>query len=576
MLCDVQNSRTQIRLESFLVDLATQTIHNRLGILFNMVLRSSILYFVLSAIQADTASSLLPSTTINTHGRLQLSQRTRLAISSPTKVHVGTDEEEYLEIEDDEDYDIDDALAKKREWMKDLEHLAKTSSRDSNAIPQAQAIFDEMFEAYVRTDESALCPDVNVYNLLIEAHAYGRLEGGGDEAQLILSRMEDDSVTFAARPNLKTYLNVMDAWAMRKDAEKAEAILKRLEERYAKTNDASLKPSVEAFNKLIKSYGMQGDIEKAEALFRKSLDEVGGLKANHKSWVQIMKSYASLEDGTEKVQALFQEMLKAYRMGEEEYLPKTEAYNTLIRALGNKRDGGEEAESMLFEMIDQYQSGEDDVRPNAETFRQTISAISSRKKMSGVKVEQLLQIQDGLYQSTKSPDLKPDARLNNAALAVIARSRDSKKANRAKRLVAKMKKSEDPANMPSRRTYYSLLSACAFTQGTPEGNFEAFQIAVDTMKESKEYLGQEPDSGCTGMFLKACANLMPASRKRDTVVENVFTKCCADGVLNDFVLKEFERAASEALQLEFLGGFLADDVRLPEEWSRNVVNNSQL
>lgn len=497
---------------------------------------------------------------------------THLAKSScTTRINVLKDEDVYFEVQDgEEEYDTEGALSQKKEWVHQLEGLARRSSTDPNAITQAQSIFDEMFEAYVKTDDSTFFPTVDVYNHLIEAHAYSRAESGGDEADLILSRMEDDSNDFVARPDLNTYLNVMDAWAMRKDAEKVETIAKRLETRFTKTGDEALNPSVEVQNKLIKAYGIVGDIEKSESIFRETLEKDGEQKANYKTWIQIMKAYTSQRGEVESVQRLFQEMLKAYRMGEEEYLPRTEAYNVLIRALGQKKDGGEEAEAMLFEMIEQYQDGDEDMRPNAETFRHTIAAQASRKKVAGVKVEQLLQIQDGLYSSTKESDLKPNALLNNAALGVIARSNDSKKATRAKRLVEKMKESEDQDNMVSRKAYYLLLSACAFTRGTPEEKFEAFQILVDTLKELRNYLDIEPDSSCIGMFLKGCANLMPPSRKRDAVVESVFTKCCADGLLNEFVLNEFERAASEALQLEILGGFLDDDVRLPEEWSRNA------
>jgi pentatricopeptide repeat protein len=534
-------------------------------------------FLLLATQQTQTASGLLPSSNCRSNppnwGLSSLSRQTRLAVSSDlTKINVADGEDEYLEIEGAEDYDIDEILLKKQEWVEELERLARSSSRDSAAISQAQAIFDEMFEAFVKTEDSAVFPDTDVYNLLIETHAYGRLESGGDEANLILSKMEDDSTEFVARPNLKTYLNVMDAWAMQKESEKVEATLQRLQERYSDTNDESLKPSIEVYNKLIKAYGIQGEIEKAEIIFRNSLEEEGDLKANQKSWVQIMKAYTSLKEGPKKVQALFQEMQKAHRMGEEEYLPKTEAYNTLIRALGQKKNGGGEAEAMLFEMIDQYRNGDHDMRPNTDSFRNTIEAQTFRKNLSGVKVEQLLQIQDGLYESTQSPDLKPDGRLNNAAMAVISKSRDSKKAVRSKRLVEKMKNSGDPNNLPSRKTYYFLLSACAFTRGSPEENFEAFQVAVDTLKELKEYLGEEPDSSCIGMFLKACANLMPVSRKRDTVVGSIFKKACDDGLLNDFVLSEFERAASDTLQLEILGGFIDDDVRMPQDWSRNVKN----
>ena len=126
----------------------------------------------------------------------------------------------------------------------------------------------------------------------------------------------------------------------------------------------------------------------------------------------------------------------------------------------------------------------------------------------------------------------------------------------------------------SRRAYYTLLSACAFTEGSPEDKLEAFQIAVDALKELRESHHQEPDSSCFGMFLKACANLMPENKKRDAVVENVFKKCCSEGLVNDFVLGEFERASSEALQLQLVGGFLEDEVRVPEEWSKNVVSRS--
>lgn len=522
----------------------------------------------------DSVSGLLQPSAFKTQnikfGGQQSSQHATTC-SPPDKIGQRSMSQE-LEFDMDEiEVDADDLVALKEGWIQALYKCAKTSSRDDTAMAKAQEIFDEMFQAYVKTDDSALFPGVDVYNLLIETHAYGRDEKGAEEAEMILSRMEDSSVTFVARPNLETYLNVMDAWAMRKNPEKAEAVLTRLKERYAETSDDAVKPTIAATNKLIKSYGMRGDIEKAEAIFRESLDEEEDMKANHKTWVQIMKAYVPQEAGYEEVGELFREMRKAFRMGEEEYLPKTEAYNALIRSLGHKRGGGQEAEELLFEMIEQYQAGDDDVRPNADTFRNAIAAQLYRRGYSSAKVEQLLQIHRGLYETTGFADLQIDTRVNNAALKVMSKTRDAKKAIRAKRVIDGMKASGDPENMPTKRSYRSLMTACAFTKGrNPEENLEAFQVAIDAMKEVRELVGEEPDSGFVGLFLKACSNLMPPSRKRDVVVEKIFTKCCEDGLLNDFVLIEFEKAASEALQLEALGGFLEDNVRLPDEWSRNV------
>jgi pentatricopeptide repeat protein len=566
-----------------------------------MKLQSQYITIFLALLELEGGLGFLPTSSTRQSGSWGISEQntcrtktpldisTRLPVSvTPTAtdnvVDDGEEDEEeddemineLLDDDDEEEYDYDELLAHKQEWMNELGVLAHTSAQDATAVTRAQELFDQLFQAYVTTEESTMFPTVDVYNLLMETHAYAKSKDSADNAENILSRMEDPTVEFVARPNLETYLTVMDAWAMRKHPEKAQAVLERLEQRYAETKDESVRPSVEAYNKLIKAHGMAGDVDTAESIFRELLEKEGEQKANYKSWIQTMKAYAPRKDGTEKVQALFEEMTKAHRMGEEEYLPKTEAYNTLIRALGQTQSGAEEAEAMLFDMINQFRNGDEGMRPNADSFRNVLVAHSRRRNnpVSGAKVEHLLQIQQGLYGTTKSEDLKVDARLYNVALGVIARSRDPKKAPRAKRIVEKMKKSQDMLS-PSVRSYYTLLSACAYTEGAPDENFAAFQIAVDTLKEMRESQNQDPDSACFGMFLKACANLMPESRKRDAVVENVFRKCCSEGLANDFVLQEFERASSETLQLEMLGGFLDDDVRLPKDWGRNVVETSR-
>ena len=506
---------------------------------------------------------------------------TRLAVAAlPTQTNSkwdGEDEnDDELLLEDDEEYEID--LEKKGEWMSELRRLARITSQDPTAVEQAEEVFDEMFEAYVMTEETTMWPAVDVYNLLLETHAYSRSPDGGVHAEKLLARMEDPSVEFIARPNLETYLNVMDAWAMRKNPPKVEEVLRRLEKRYEKTGDVDILPTTDAYNKLIKAYGMVGNAEKAEEIFVSLLDKVEGdpLKANYKSWVQIMKAFASRSDGTDKVQALYREMVKNYRMGDEDCRPRIEVYNTLIRALGQKLEGAAEAEEILFDLVSRYRGGEEDVRPNGETFRNVLTAQRRRKNVSGAKIEQLLQIQEGLHATTKEEDLKLDGRLYNVALYAISRCRDPKKSIRARRIVDKMHGLDDEIHHINVRTYFNLLSACAYTVGTPEEKLKAFQIAVDSLKELRESLHQEPDSSCFGMFLKACAQLMPESNKRDTVVEKVFRKCCSDGLVDEFVLSEFGRASSETLQLEILGGFLEDDIRIPKEWSKNIYKMEEI
>ena len=467
---------------------------------------------------------------------------------------------EYLDEEDDADdsgasYDPEAALAKQAGWMSELRRLSRTASSDPSAVSDAQEIFDEMFTAYVESDDATFFPTVEVYNLMIETHAYSRSENGGDEAERILGRMEDASNDFAAKPNEETYLCVMDAWAMRKQPDKAKAVLDR--------QDA---PSTDAYNKLIKAYGIAGDFETAESTFRLLLSEG---KANHKSWVQLLKARASCKtaDAKKNVEYYFDEMEEA------EFEPETDAFNVLIRSFGKFEDGPKKAEAMLFEMIERFRGGEESVKPNAGTFRAVLYAYNNKGKKdkmldsasSAAKVEQLMQFREGLV-SPEDHGYADETTYTNA-LEIVSRCRDSKKAIRANRILQKYTGAESPV------LKYLVLQACASTEGNSEEKFAAFQVALGILKELRSSSSSKDgiDSSTTGMFIKSCSKLMPVGKKRDEIVKKVFRECCEQGLVNDYVLNQFELATSEGVQLEVLGGFSVDGASIPDGWSRNVV-----
>ena len=570
------------------------------------------------------------------------------------------DMDELIEFDDDEtdgvgSMSMEDAIVKRDEIISKLERLAEISSqKGSNAVQQGEDLFNELYELYITTENSVFWPNVDVYNLLLEIHAYSNHPNGGEEATRILRRMEDpNNEANVARPNVRTYLNVIDSWAMRRNPQGAEDIINELT---AKCNKAGMnedellsttgvvKPTVDMYNKLMKAYGMAGDIEGVEKLFNKLLKEEeidSDLKANYKTFVQAMKAYANCDNAPERVQELIDEMKLLYeKTGNEEYKPKTEVYNTLIRALGNGNDAtlllGED---LLYEMIQEYQqNNNEDMRPNANTFRvamqnyKTTGNFQKRgnkrrigKSGDGAKMEQLLQLQDALYRKSRQEDLKPDLRLINTALSVIARCEDPKKATRARRIVEKYmilnKQQQEGGNndasssssssasakasssgkiIPSKSTYLNLLNGCASTSKvtsvSPEDKLAAFQIAVQTFNELRSSSstsggsrsGDDDDedvvvedfpsltSSHIAMFLRSCASLLPPSKKRDAVVEKVFMQCCKEGLLNQFVTIELQGAASQELQLKMFGGFLEDGVKLPDEWSRNIVENHRM
>lgn len=488
----------------------------------------------------------------------------------------------------------DEAHAQKQKWISQLQQLAQKSSTDATAVSQAQAIYDTMFQVYAASEHGSLFwPSTDVYNCLLETLAFSKdLDNDYDAAKAtesLLERMEDPNNDLIARPDAKSYVHVMDAWAIRSESSKVRAVLRRQIRRFEETGDESLCPTADTFNKLIKAWGISGDTNQADKLFRQMLekgrDSVDydpldprrfGVKANSKSWVQIMRAHLANDDDSKvskKVEALFHEMLR------EGCEPQTEAYNQLIRATNDPK----KAEALLFEMLERYRSyGQESVRPNSETFRQVMKSFGQsigkdrrRRYVSpasvAAKVDQLVQIQEGLYETSgKTDDLRLNDKLCQVALRIVARSRDPKKATRAERILHKFK-----LNSPhiSTRSYFFLLMACAYTDGTSEEKNEAFQVALAALMELRTSPHLTVDSGCTGMFIKACGNLMPASSKRDKAIQSAFEQCCECGLVDDFVVEELCHSASPSAHLSIFGGFIEDLDSIPKEWKRNIVRS---
>jgi pentatricopeptide repeat protein len=506
---------------------------------------------------------------ISTDGHSCRSNR-RLYSTASGEVEIELEEDEY-------DFESTRSFA---EYQDDLQHLARTTSKDPTAAAKATKLFDHMFEAYIMTEDAALWPNTTIYNLMLEVHAYSRDPDGATEADRILQRMEDPETASVARPNLETYAKVMEAWAKRRQPAQVEQVLERMQTN-SQSSDDDLQVDTVIYNRMIRAFGMAGDADRAASILDKMLesvdeDEASILKPDYKTFVYTARAFATpkyKDTGVEKIKSLMEKMTT----GEEDWEPRTEMYNALLRALSYRKGGAREGEQVLYEMIEKSSQGQEEMRPNAESFYNVIQAYRRVSDSGvGVKVEKLMELQEALRGGAEDGDaLKPEARTYNAAMAAMSRARDPKKAVRSKQLMDRMKeqyKSGDDSFAPTLFSYQSLLNSCAFTTGEPEDKLAAFQIAVDALKELRESDYLEPDSSAYGLFLRACANLMPPSRKRDAVIENVFLKCCKDGFLSQNVLEEFENGASEELQLKVIGGFLEDGVQPPEEWSRNVVD----
>jgi len=498
--------------------------------------------------------------------------------SSSTSCSSIVEGESVTEVEefDEDDFDFESVFSY-NDYLERLQQLARITSKDPTAVEQALQVFDDMYQAYVMTEDASLFPNTEIFNLILEVHAYSPSLDGAKEAERILERMEDPSDQDTPSPNLQTYAKVIEAYGKRHQPDKAQKIMNRL------ATNSDLQPNTYIYNKLIRAYGMAGDAAKAESILKEMMEASEGdkespLRPDQKTWVHVLRAYASRQHkdtSVEMVGDLMRRMEKGYRQGHEDWKPGVEAFNAQLKALSHQKRSAKEAENVLYGMIEHFKEGDEDMRPNADSFANVINAYRGETdKGVAFKVEKLIELQEAMVEGADD-SLKPNARTYNAAMAAMSRARDPRKAQRSKRFMDRMIRryeEGDDSCAPSFFTYKSLLNACAYTNGGPEDKLVAFQIAVNALNELQQSSSLEPDHSFYGLFLRACGNLMPSNRKRDAVVESVFTRCCKDGLTSEYVLKVFEKAASAELQLKILGGFLEDGVQPPAEWSRNVVD----
>lgn len=267
-------------------------------------------------------------------------------------------EEEYF---DEDDFDFDEKRSFE-DFYVPLWKISRKKQRNKKAVPQAEQVFDDMYNAFVMTDDPSLWPNTTIYNMLLDIHAWST--DGENKAQHILDRMEDSSIDTVARPDRRSYMYVMESWSNRNEPEKAEQVLDRLNQKFEKTGDERFRPDTNAYNKLIKAYMKSGNAEKSEEILnnmiQKAEDGEEHIKPNQKSFVQVMRAYGIRHDegSVDKVRELFQLCSTKYRStGDESFEPNTLIYNELIAAIAqnpNIPDRATQAEAILYEMLEAY------------------------------------------------------------------------------------------------------------------------------------------------------------------------------------------------------------------------------
>lgn len=287
-----------------------------------------------------------------------------------------------------------------------------------DVIRHMELILVDAERNWYRTHDSSICPDVCTYNTIIGSIARSDLPNAAKRAEEYLIRMEkaEDSefnptessvggsqYAAIAAPDVVTYNSVLNGYAStsappplmeRSEAtpkytssnmKRAEEILQRLEERYARTNRQEVQADTISFSTLLQSYANMGDAVGAERLLdhmtKLSTTEgwVGRVQPNTICFNSVLHSLSKSKeaDAGHRAEELLRRMENLAESSPElNIVPDKISYCAAIAAWARSsaEDGAERAEALLERSIEQSQTGIDAVTPDIVTFNAVLDA----------------------------------------------------------------------------------------------------------------------------------------------------------------------------------------------------------
>jgi len=297
------------------------------------------------------------------------------------------------------------------------------------------------------------------------------------------------------------------------------------------------------------------------------------------SYTAVLTAWSKSDDKAKsvtKAEELFNEIEGRYAAGDTDFRAETSVYNALINCWA--KSGDREAlhrVTQILSLMEElgFKGGDSDVQPNSRTYCSVLDTLAKSKNFKAYdKSLDLLQRMEDLYNDGYD-SVRPCTRAYSIVLSTIARSRRKSKAIEAQDLLHRMESEYRGGNSACRPNVYSynaVLNAAAFSGRDEIEQEEAFRVACLTFDELRmsDYL--QPTHISYGTFLKAIKHLMPESDVRNDLVKGLFRKCCRDGLVSEFVLKETADLSTPGLYQSLLEGVTNDFGNLPKSWSANV------
>ncbi len=237
------------------------------------------------------------------------------------------------------------------------------------------------------------------------------------------------------------------------------------------------------------------------------------------------------------------------------------------------------AENMLHRMEkERDRSSATIVTPSAVTYTNVIQAlVALRTERAATRAEELLKKMINEYEGGNE-SMRPSRDSYVGTMHAHGNSGSESKYLRANEVMQRMIADYSRGNheaCPDVHSFHSVIRTCIYVANTTasiEKKREALMLAISTVHDMKKGLNQ-PNPTSYLLLLQCCTSLLPLGLEREKVLRSVFRSCCKNGLVNQKVLGEFQKAVSvDTYHKDVVGHAQSYNgiKSLPEAWTRSL------
>jgi hypothetical protein len=227
---------------------------------------------------------------------------------------------------------------------------------------RAQAVFEKMADLYGETKNDALKPNAWAANTLISAWAKSHTSDSVERAEAVLQRLKE-----FCEPDLHTYNSIIDVYAKKEYAMKAQAVFDELAE------SSSLQPDLISYNTLLGAWS-KFNSGQAHAVLDRMISE-GIVKPDRISYTCVITACAynknSSKNNAADVAKVLQTMLEEYRAGNKAVKPDVVTFTSALNAAANTLGDAKAKRAALkfaISTLEQMKQSNDLDDPNHRTY----------------------------------------------------------------------------------------------------------------------------------------------------------------------------------------------------------------